>query len=142
MFSRPTEMACFSTFSTASLERTGDSVAMKLTENLSDFNRRMADELRSTFASSVKPFQSEEGVLLFRGPISGHKDPKHVGTHVAVVLEKDVVNALNRAEPHQREEMVHNLLSSLGTQVKAQYNPSNLGADALQVIGTMPIVKG
>ena len=115
---------------------------MKLTENLSDFNRRMAGELRATFASSVRPFQSEDGVLLFRGPISGHRDPNHIGTHVAVSLEKDVVHALNSAEPQQREEIIQNLLSNLGTQVKCQYNPNNVGPYALDVIGTMRIVNG
>jgi len=115
---------------------------VKLTENLGEFNRRMADELRATFAQAVKPFQSEDGTLLFRGPISGHKDPNHVGTHVAVSLDKDVVDSLNRAEPNQREEMIQDLLSNLGTQIKCQYNPNNIGHDALQVIGTMRIVKG
>ncbi len=115
---------------------------MKLTENLSDFNRRMADELRATFASSVKPFQSDDGALLFRGPISGDKDPNHIGTHVAVSLEKDVVDTLNSVEPHQREEIIQNLLSNLGTQVKCQYDPNNIGPYALDVIGTMRIVKG
>jgi len=114
---------------------------MKLTENLSDFNRRMADELRSTFAFSVKPYQTEEGALVFRGPIAGHKDPKYVGTHATVSLEKEVVAALASAEPSRREEIIVNLLSNLGTQVKAQYGPNNVGSYALQVVGTMRTVN-
>lgn len=115
---------------------------MKLTDKLSEFNRRMADEVRSAFASSVRPYQTEDGGLVFRGPIAGHKDPDHVGTHVSVSLAKDVVAALNDAEPSRREEMIQDLLANLGTQVKMQYDPNNVGPYALQVTGTMRTMTG
>jgi hypothetical protein len=115
---------------------------MKLTENLSDFNRRLADDMRSTFAPSVKPYQSEDGTLLFRGPISGHKDPKHIGTHVAVSLDQEVIDALKKAEALEREEMIDNLLNSLSTQVKTLYSPNSIGLDTLEIVGTMPVAKG
>jgi hypothetical protein len=115
---------------------------MKLTENLSDFNRRMADELRSTFASSVKPYETEDRILVFRGPIAGNSDPDHVGTHVSISLDEPVVAALGGAESSRREEMIQNLISSLSTQVKVRYDPNNVGPDALSVTGTMQIVNG
>lgn len=102
----------------------------------------MADELRSTFAPTVKPFQSEEGTLLFRGPIAGHKDPQHVGTHVAVSLEKDVCEALEKAPYAEREEMIEILLSNIGTRVKAQYDPNKIGPYALDVTGAMRTLRG
>ncbi|WP_332774537.1 hypothetical protein [Polaromonas sp.] len=115
---------------------------MNLTENLGDFNRRMADELRGTFAATVKPFQSEDGGLLFRGPIEGNADPHHVGTHVAVSLEKDVHAAMEAASPEQREEMVGIFLSNLGTRVKMQYDPKKIGQYALDIVGTMRTLRG
>jgi hypothetical protein len=114
---------------------------MKLTENLSEFNRRMADELQSTFAPSIRPYQTEDGALVFRGPIAG-RDPQHVGTHASISLEKDVLAALNDAAPSQRGEMTKNLLANLGTQVRAQYDPNNIGQVALEVKGTVAILKG
>ena len=115
---------------------------MQLTKNLGDFNRRMAEKLRGTFAPTVEPFESEDGTLLFRGPIQGHRDPNHVGTHVAVSLDKDVRAAMERASPQEREEMIQIFLSNLGTQVKAQYDPKNIGQYALDVVGTMRILRG
>lgn len=115
---------------------------MKLTQELSEFNRRMAAELRGTFAVNVVPYQTEDGDLVFRGPIEGHRDAKHVGTHVSVGLDKDVRIALEKAEPVAREEMIENLLANLGTQVKAQYDPRRIGEYALQVQGTMRTVTG
>ena len=115
---------------------------MHLTKNLGEFNRKMAEELRGTFAANVEPFESEDGTLLFRGPIEGHKDPRHIGTHVAVSLEKDVHVALDNASPEVREEMTQIYLSNLGTQIKAQYNPKKIGPYALDVVGTMRILQG
>ncbi len=115
---------------------------MNLTNNLSDFNRRMADELRGTFAATVKPFQSEDGGLLFRGPIEGSEDPHPIRTHVAVSLEKDVHAAIEAASHEQREEMMDIFLSNLGTRVKRQYNPKKIGQYALDVVGTMRTLRG
>lgn len=111
--------------------------AMEYTIELSEFNRRMADALGRTFASSVRPYQTKDGALVFRGPIVGHKDPHHVGTHVHISLEDDVLSALDNAEPSLREEMIEVLLANLGTQVRMQYDPKNIGPYALSVTGTM-----
>lgn len=115
---------------------------MHLTRNLSAFNRRMVEELQGTFAANVEPFESEDGTLLFRGPIEGHKDPHHIGTHVSVSLEKDVRAALENAWPEKREEMTQIYLSNLGTQVKAPYDPKKIGPYALDVVGTMRVLLG
>ncbi|WP_157214684.1 hypothetical protein [Polaromonas sp. CF318] len=106
------------------------------------FNRRMADELRTTFAADIEPFELIDGTLVFRGLIEGHRDPHHVGTHVAVSLEKDVRDAMERAPTAERAEMVQIYLDSLGTQVKAQYDPKAIGLDALEVVGTMRTLQG
>jgi hypothetical protein len=115
---------------------------MNLTANLNDFNRRMAESLASTFPPGVKPMQSEDGGLLFRGPTATTNDPKHIGTHVAVSLQKDVVAALDAASPAELKEMTENLLNSLGAQVQAQYNPTAIGQYAIDVVGTMEIARG
>ena len=115
---------------------------MHLTKNLGEFNRRMVEKLWGPFAANVEPFESEDGTLLFRGLIEGHKDPRHIGTHVAVSLEKDVHVALDNASPEKREEMTQIYLSNLGTQVKVQYNPKKIGPYALDVVGTMRILQG
>ena len=115
---------------------------MKLVGELSEFNRRMAEELLMTFPPNVKPVQSEDGTLLFRGPIPLLDDPKHVGTHVAVSLDSEVCAALDAASKVDREEMIANLIASLGTQVKEQYAPNKIGLDALDVVGTMRMLRG
>ena len=115
---------------------------MNLTTELSEFNRRMAQALAGTFDPSVKPMQSEDGTLLFRGPIPTRDDPSHIGTHVAVSLEKEVKAALDASAPDEREEMTENLVCSLSTQVQAQYNSGKIGAHALDVVGTIRIVRG
>lgn len=115
---------------------------MLLTKNLGEFNRRMAEELRGTFAPTVEPFESEDGTLLFRGPIKGDQDPNHIGTHVAVSLDRDVRAAMELASPQEREEMIQIFLSNLGTQVKVQYDVKNIGPNALHVVGTMHILRG
>lgn len=115
---------------------------MEFTDKLSEFNRRMADVLRPTFASSVSPYQTEDGALVFRGPIVGHKDLHHVGTHVHISLEKDVLAALDNAERSRREEMIQDLITNLGTQVRMQYDPNNIGPYALSVTGTMHTLTG
>ena len=115
---------------------------MNLSKNLNDFNRRMVEELRGTFAANVTPFQTEDEMLVLRGPIEGHEDPKHIGTHVAVSLDQDVRHAMELASIAQREEMTQTLLSNLGTQVKYQYHPQKIGLYALDVIGTMKTING
>lgn len=115
---------------------------MKLTQELNEFNRRMSVELSGTFTNNVVPFQTEDGTLVFRGPIEGHRDPKHVGTHVSVGLDEEVRVVLDRAEAAQREEMIEKLLANLGTQVKAQYHSRSIGEYALEVQGTMRTVVG
>lgn len=115
---------------------------MELTDKLSEFNRRIADALRNTFAPSVKAYQTEDGALVFRGPIVGHRDPEHVGTHVHVSLEKEVLAVLDSAKPARREEMMQDLLANLGTQVRMQYDPDKVGPYALSVTGTMRTLTG
>ena len=115
---------------------------MNLTKNLNAFNRRMVAELQGTFVSNVEPFESEDGTLLFRGPVEGHENPDHIGTHVAISLDKDVRAALESASSEKREEITQIYLSNLGTQVKMQYNPKKIGAYALDVLGSMRVLQG
>ena len=72
---------------------------MKFATDLTEFNRRMAEALKPSFHAAVTPVQSEGGTLLFRGPVPIADDPNHVGTHVAVSLDKDVHVALEAASP-------------------------------------------
>lgn len=115
---------------------------MKLSKNLSEFNIRMAEELQDTFAPTVQPFETEDGTLVFRGPIDGHADPTHVGTHVAVSLDDEVRAAMQSATPEEREEMIQVFLSNLGTQVKFRYHPQKIGAYAMDIVGTMKTLRG
>ena len=115
---------------------------MKLSKNLSAFNCSMANELKNTFASNVEPFQMEDGMLVFRGPIEGHVDPKHIGTHVAVSLDDTVIKALITSFPAERTAMTEILLDNLGTQVKCQYDPKKVGPYSLDVVGTMDTIRG
>ena len=115
---------------------------MKLYTNLSAFNRRFADVLLPSFPAGVHAFQSNDGTLLFRGQIQLPDDPAHIGTHVAVSLDKDVCAALSEASPVDREEMTEILIISLGGQVQAQYDPSKVGPFALDVVGTLNILRG
>lgn len=115
---------------------------MKIHQNLSQFNQRMVEEVRGTFAANVAPYQSEDGDLLFRGPILNHADPTHIGTHVVVSLEKDVRTALENASDAEREETISDLLASLGSQLTASYDPKNIGTFALKIVGNMSVISG
>lgn len=115
---------------------------MNLSEDLSDFNRRMAEELRGTFAANVRPYETEEGYLVFRGPIEGHSDPSHIGTHVAISLNAEVQRALAIASAAEREEMTRLFLSNIGTRAKCEYHPRRIGPYALDVVGTMRTLTG
>ena len=115
---------------------------MKFSANLSEFNRRMAEAVLQTFATDVRPVQSDDGTLLFRGPIRPGDDPTQLGTHVAVSLDKDVTVALDAASPEEREEMTEILINNLGTQVQSRYNASKLGPYELDIVGTMQILRG
>lgn len=115
---------------------------MNLSKDLSDFNHRMVKELEKSFASNVEPYQMDGGTLVFRGPIEGHPDPKHIGTHVAVSLDADVRRAMESANPAERDEMTQIFLANLGTRVKIEYHPTKIGLDALDIVGTMRTLKG
>ena len=115
---------------------------MNFSKTLNDFNHRMVEELRGTFAANVTPFQTKDEELVFRGPIEGYEDQNHIGTHVAVSLENEVRHAMEIASIRQREEMTQTLLTNLGTQVKCQYHPQKVGQNALDVIGTMKTING
>lgn len=115
---------------------------MQLNENLSEFNRRFADALLPSFPANVRALQSEDGTLLFRGPIPVADNPMHIGCHVSVSLDEEVKVALNQASPVDREEMIQNLLNNLGTQVRFQYDPTKIGRVALDVVGNMGIIRG
>jgi hypothetical protein len=115
---------------------------LKLSKNLSDFNLRMVGELQGTFTTIVQPFETEDGTLVFRGPIDGHADPSHVGTHVAVSLDNEVHAAIHSATPEEREEIIQVLQSNLGTQVKCLYHPQKIGTNALEIVGTMKTLGG
>jgi hypothetical protein len=115
---------------------------LKLSKNLSEFNLRMAAELQGTFTPTVQPFETEDGTLVFRGPIDGHADPSHVGTHVAVSLDDEVHAAIQSATPEEREEIIQVFQSNLGTQVKCLYHPQKIGTYALNIVGTMKAIRG
>ena len=114
---------------------------MKLHSNLSDFNRRFADALLPTFPAGVKAFRSDDGTLLFRGLIPLQDDPQHVGTHVAVSLDKEVIAELEGTSLTDRDEKIKILISSLGTKVQMQYDPNKFGPDAIDVVGHIDILR-
>lgn len=116
--------------------------SMDFIGDLNEFNRTLAEILRPTFDASVSPYQTADGALVFRGPIVGHRDPRHIGTHVHVSLEEDVVAALDSAEPSRRQDMIQDLVANLGTRVRMQYDPNNIGEYALSVVGTMRTLNG
>jgi hypothetical protein len=67
--------------------------------------------------------------------------PNHVGTHVAVTLEDDVVIALASAPLAEREDITQHLIESLGAAIRTQYNPLKIRPYALDVTGTMESVR-
>jgi hypothetical protein len=112
---------------------------MKFDASLSEFNRQFAAALLPSFGPGIEALQSE-GALLFRGPIPNRGD--HVGTHVAVFLMADIHSALEAAAPEARAQMTDDLVSNLGTQIRARYNPNKVGDVCLDVVGTLPILRG
>ena len=115
---------------------------MKLDTDLNEFNRRFAEEMLPFFPDNVEACQSDDGTLLFRGPIPNSDDGAHVGTHVSVELAEDVKAALENAGPPDRKEMIENLISNLGGQIRARYDRSFVGQFALPIKGNIAILKG
>ena len=72
----------------------------------------------------------------------GHSDPKHIGTHVAVSLDAEVCRTMDAASPSEREDMIQIYLANLGSRVKIEYDPKNIGPYAIDVVGTMRTLKG
>jgi hypothetical protein len=115
---------------------------MKIDANLSEFNRHFADALLPTFPPDVKALQSADGTLLFRGPVPASDGQTHIGTHVALALDHEVKVALSEATPLDRIAMMEILVSNLGTQIQTQYDSTKIGQFALEVVGTMRILRG
>lgn len=113
---------------------------MKFTENLNEFNRRFADEWLRVFPSEVEAVEADDGMLCFRGPTP--MNSTHIGTHVAVTLDKEVKAALRNASTLDRETMTNILIDSLGTSLHVQYDPNKIGQFALDIVGDMSILEG
>lgn len=116
------------------------SMGMKLNKNLNEFNQRLADDLLPSFPDGIKAVQSEDETLLFRGVCPNSDDPNHVGSHVAVDLTQEVKEAIKNSSPANNEEMIEDLISNLGTQVRATYNKDHIGRYALSITGGMEIL--
>lgn len=113
---------------------------MKFDKNLSDFNRLFAAEWMGVFPKGVDAFQSEDGTLLFRGPIAIPDYPTHIGTHVAVSLDQDVEKKLSEASPADLQTLTEILICSLGSSLQAQFDPNKNRQYALEIIGTMNLI--
>jgi hypothetical protein len=114
---------------------------MKLSADLNEFNRRFAEVLLPSFPAGIVPMEDAYGMLCFRGAVPNHDNPKHIGTHVAVTLEEDVIAALNIASPAEREDITRHLIESLGAAIRIQYDPNRIGLYALDIVGTMESVR-
>lgn len=113
---------------------------MTLTASLNEFNKRFADAILPFFSADIEAMEDGYGMLCFRGPIPVANNPAHVGTHVAVTLEKEVTEALAIATPAVREEITQHLIDNLGWQIRIQYDPAKIGPYALDIVGTMASV--
>jgi hypothetical protein len=113
---------------------------MQFTTVLSEFNSRLASAVAGLFPANVRPEQSTEGHLYFRSPPA--EGEQHWRTHAVAELEPEVNLALAGAPPSREEEMLQVLLSNLGTQLRAKYNPNSRSAAALKVVGTLAIIAG
>ncbi|KHA80273.1 hypothetical protein NC77_02440 [Janthinobacterium lividum] len=113
---------------------------MTLTTSLNEFNKRFADVMLPFFSVEIEAMEDAYGMLCFRGPIPVPNNPAHVGTHVAVTLEKEVAEALANATPVEREEITQHLIENLGWQIRIQYDPAKIGLYALDIVGTMESV--
>ena len=114
---------------------------MNIHKDLSELNRRLAESLASSFEANVIPYESgDDGSLLFRGPITNVSDPKYIGTHVAVSIERDVHAALEAASEVDRKDLIDRLVDNLGTQVRVGYHPEQVVQFAMKVIGTMATI--
>lgn len=112
---------------------------MKLYTELTPFNRQLADALLPSFPSDVQAMQSDDGTLLFRGAIRSAEKPDHVGTHVAVSLDNEVQLTLKRATVAKRQELEEILIINLGSRIRTEYNPANIGHFAFDFVATTKI---
>lgn len=113
---------------------------LKLNTELDSINRRLADTMLPAFGADVLPYQTDDGHLIFRGPLPQPDDPGHVGAHFAVHLTRAVRAALEAAQPEQREVMITNLVRSLAAQVRTQYAPAKVDVYAMEFVGTVNIL--
>ena len=115
---------------------------MKLNKELNEFNRLLADNLKSFFESDIEVFQDEYETLLFRGPAPSIGDKDNIGSHVTVKLDDEVKGALKSADSGKRSEMMQVLINNLSTQIKTTYDRNNIGQYAKSFTGTLKIIDG
>jgi hypothetical protein len=84
----------------------------------------------------------ELGGYFIRAPTPSLTHPDHIGTHVAVSLEKSVREALDTASAPDREVMMQTLVDSLASQIQIQYSPNAVGQFAMDFVGTMNTLEG
>jgi hypothetical protein len=110
---------------------------MTLHSKLNEFNQRFAEALLPVFPKDVVAMEDAYGMLCFRGVVT----KGHVGTHVAVALENDVIAVLASASPAEREDITQHLIDCLGAALRIQYDPAKIGPYALDIVGTMESVR-
>jgi hypothetical protein len=115
---------------------------VKLYTALSPFNSRLAEVLIPTFPAGAHAAEDGDGTLLMRVPTPSPTHPDHIGSHVAVSLEKSVREALETASVPDRELMMQTLVDSLASQIQIQYNPNAVGQFAMDFVGTMNTLEG
>ncbi len=115
---------------------------MKLYSTLSPFNKRLAEVLVPIFPAGAYAAEDGEGTLLIRAPTPIPTNPNHIGSHVAVTLEKSIRDALEAASPSGREVMTQAMIDSLATQIKLQYDPNAVGQFAMDFVGTKNSLEG
>lgn len=114
---------------------------MTRSTQLNEFNKLFVEKYLRIFPLGVLAQQSDDGKLLFRGPLSpGSAGADAAVTHAVVLLEPDLRAAMEGAEPAAKAEMMEVLLSNLGTQLRTRYDHLNIGQYALRVVGTKDIL--
>lgn len=91
---------------------------MTLTTSLNEFNKCFVDVMLPFFSADIEAMEDAYGMLCFRGPIPVPNNLAHVGTHVAVTLEKEVAEPFANATSVEREEITQHLIENLGWQIR------------------------
>lgn len=111
---------------------------MSTPKYLVEFFQRFIERYGDIFDPDIDPEITDDGRLLFRGPVKFQPgNDLGRGTHAIVELDQELMQRVDALQPMARNEALTLLLAHLGSQLRARYSREKLGKSAYKVVGTV-----